>query len=141
MDRNNKNVVRLTESKLREMIKETVSDILKEGMFDTAKAMWSGAKSARDMQNTVNRWEKSGDSQNIVNAYTQGQSGNIDGMADEMAENIVDYLENMCNRNNMHADLVAKYVIYKLQKYNKATDSSKTNYSEYPTYWQRKQNY
>ena len=140
MNTNRKNVVRLTESELRNVIKESVTNILNEGMFDTAKAMWSGAKSARDMQRTVNDYEKNG-ADKTVNAYTQGQNGNVDSLALEMADNVVEYLENMCNKNNMHVDLIAKYVIYRLQKYNKATDSSKTNYSEYPTYWQRKQNY
>ena len=61
----------------------------------------------------INGYEKDG-ADKTVNAYTQGQNSNRDGMADDMANNVVEYLDNMCNRNNMHAYLVAKYVSYNL---------------------------
>ena len=80
----NKKVVRLTESKLREMIKESVTDILNEGTMDNAKAMWQGVKNGLRNNRLVNNMRKNGD--NAINGYSN--------IALEYARQITDFCKN-----------------------------------------------
>ena len=84
MNRNSKNVVRLTESELREMIKESVANILNEGFADNVKGMWQGAKNGLGNNRLVNTMRKDG--YNAINGYSN--------LALQYARQITDFCKN-----------------------------------------------
>ena len=101
MNRNNKNVVRLTESKLRNMIKESVTDILKEGLFDTTKAMWDGAKQSKIRNSAVKLHRRQGD---------RAREG-----YDNIAYHFAYQIEDFAKKKDLDVKKLGQYVIYALQ--------------------------
>lgn len=52
---NSRRRVRITESDLHRIVRESVDRVLYEGPFDTLKTMWKGGQAARDLKNMGNK--------------------------------------------------------------------------------------
>ena len=96
----NKQVVRLTEGQLHNIIAESVNRVLNEGMFDTAKTMWQGAKNARALKGQADYYNSHKDK-------FMTKEGGIFPIADT----ICDQIENYCKSNDLDDWEVAKSIV------------------------------
>ena len=93
---NNKKLIRLTEADLHRIVKESVNNVLNEGMWDNIKSGWQGAKAgynySKGVQNNQNYYNDM--MQRGVNPHTAADTYN-DNDAGNAVSNVLGYIQKM----------------------------------------------
>ena len=121
---NNKNVVRLTESQLNELINESIQQILEEGFFDNLKAGVSGAVQGtrrgfqgqkmldRGTDNFKQNWDYD-DLKAHANPYGPGAENTASMQANQAYNLYKEYQQEANKYLNLYKSLIKKYNLAK----------------------------